>query len=153
MAFLAGTKITADQLGKIGATAKYSRRTGSQVLNSGDQILQFPTTVKSIPGVTPQGTNNTSFLLDPGAWIISCALRLNTNGIVAIFLATGTSFSEGNALTVGNIVNGLQGSLSEPLEITTATSVCAGVFRDLSTSCSVVSWGNDMTHIGFIRLS
>lgn len=159
MKALAGQKLLAQDLDKIGPIAKYARRSGdgNQTMVSGDQILSFPTVVREDPfcGITRQGTGNTSFLCEAGVYIITASVRLSANADQAtLYLGEGTTFAnEDNAFATGSpIINFPNGSITEPVPFDVATSVCVGFWRGPAAT-AITSWGKDLTHVTFCRLA
>lgn len=82
-----------------------TRTSGTQTGVAGDQLLQFPTIQKANPNfVTPSGTGNTNFLLQPGIYSLYSSCRFDNNADAQIYFCTGTTANEGNNFGFGNPV-------------------------------------------------
>lgn len=134
--------------------ARYTRNSGDGALTlaGGDQIVSFPSTAKSSPLVTPQGSPFSSWLCQAGIWLISTSARLSVAADVDLYISTGTSFSEANSLGFGTSVSvKFNVAASDIFEFDVATSVCIGAFRG-GVATNIINFGLGATHVSFTRI-
>lgn len=140
---------------KLSAFARYELQSGTTQLAANTvSLLQFPTAVESDPRVVPAGGGNTSFSVAPGRWTITASVRLLFAGNATLFIGTGTTANEANALAGDTCPsNAFNASVSTTVEFSTTTSVCVFTWSEILNYSSAGGDGNPFPHMTSVTFS
>jgi hypothetical protein len=134
--------------------AKYARTSGAQAVSANtDTQIVWPSAIAVDSLVTPQGTNNAYFTIQPGLWLIEACVRRSAAGAMDMYIAMGTTFAsapdEGNTIAMGG-TGAFTCSVAGTVNITTATNITVGVYS--AAAININPFGTNATHIAFTRL-
>ncbi|MFJ8815414.1 hypothetical protein [Amycolatopsis thermoflava] len=128
------------------AHARYVRTAALSTAWSGDKQMSFPTMRKSHPAITPVGTDNLAFLLEPGLWRLCAGARAAATCQVSI--ATGQTWSVNNVIAAGSGAS-LNDNVALDIDFDVQTAVCVNVYNGASGNIST-GFG-DATFISMTR--
>lgn len=150
--WLAGQRITADRLNLL--TAKYARRSsdGTQpiAIGNSDNLMAFPTAVKTDPNVVASGAGNTGFTLQPGAWNVEASIRQSASTGGAIYICQGTPQANETEVITGQDATSIVRLASTTVFLDVATTIYIVVFNS-GAATSASAQGKDLNHISFTR--
>lgn len=139
--WLPGMELTADRLNQVGPYARYARTGGTQPLNTTTRLVEWPNAIEPNSLVTPQGTNNIYFAVQPGMWFISASVRRGSQfASTDLFLVTSTTgqpVEVGGSRRLGSGGASLNAGVSDVLIFTSVTYV--GIMAFSSTSDTIVA--------------
>lgn len=147
MTWLIGEDIDAS---KINMPYAWYRSNDTQTITNGaDTTVRFQIARYTSPLVTPNGTGNSYFTIQPGLWLIQTAARLNADINFELFLSIGTTHSIAGIQSLsGCWRNGYTGAF---VVATAATNICVGIWQNSGANRFPQIFGNS-PYISFLRL-